>query len=52
MVSRLYPDGAYGRYYCQNRIKDLKNMKINCLHPEAQLLCYNCHLRYIFNYAL
>ena len=27
-------------------------MKINCLHPEAQRLCYNCHLRYIFNYAL
>ena len=23
-------------------------MKINCLHPEAQLLSYNCHLRYIF----
>ena len=23
-------------------------MKINCLHPEAQLLYYNCHLRYIF----
>ena len=27
-------------------------MKINCLHPEAQFLYYNCHLRYIFNYAL
>ena len=26
-------------------------MKINCLHPEAQLLCYNCHLRYTFNYV-
>ena len=27
-------------------------MQIDCLHPESQLLCYNCHLRYIFNYAL
>ena len=27
-------------------------MKISCLNPEEQILCYNCHLRYIFNYAL
>ena len=27
-------------------------MKINCLHTEAQLLGYKCHLRYIFNYTL
>ena len=27
-------------------------MKINCLHPEAQLLGYKCHIRYIFNYTL
>ena len=27
-------------------------MKVNCLHPEAKLLSYTCHLRYIFNYAL
>ena len=27
-------------------------MKINCLNPEAQLLGYECHLRYIFNYTL
>ena len=38
--------------YRQILDKDLNNLKINCLHPEAQLLCYNCHLRYIFNYAL
>ena len=51
MVSWLYPDGAYGRFNCQNLEKDLNNNEINCLHPEAQLLCYNCHLRYIFNKA-
>ena len=27
-------------------------MKINRFNPEAELLCNNCHLRYIFNYAL
>ena len=27
-------------------------MTINCLHPEAQLLGYKCHLRYIFIYTL
>ena len=27
-------------------------MRINCLRPEVQLLCYKCHLRYIFNYTL
>ena len=52
MVSRWYPDGAYSRFYCQTLDKDLNNYEINCLHPEAQLLGYKCHLRYIFNYTL
>ena len=38
--------------YCQTLDKHLKIMKINCLHPEAQLLGYKCNLRYIFKYTL
>ena len=52
MVSRLYPDGAYGRYLLPKPRLGPKKYEKNCLHPEAQLLCYHRHLRYIFNYAL
>ena len=38
--------------YCLNLDKDINSNEISYLHPEAQLLCYNCHLRYIFNNAL
>ena len=38
--------------YCQNLDMDLNTYENIFMHPEAQLLCYNCHLCYIFNYAL
>ena len=52
MVSRWYQDGEYSRFTAKPSIRTLAIMKINCLHIEAQLLGYKCHLRYIFNYTL